>query len=678
MKRAVVAALLVVLPGASAYAQTTTVTASWESNYDSTTAGYVLSYGTSPGSYQWTLDAGNQTSAQITLNQGSRYYFIVRAYTASAVLSAPSNESSIDLSGSTATAPTATITASLQNATTALVTWSTTNATSATINGSAVALSGSTTVPVSATTTFTLVATGAGGTTTRSATVTVSQPAPTATITASLQNATTALVTWSTTNATSATINGAAVGLSGSTTVPVSATTTFTLVATGAGGTTTRSATVTVSQPAPTATVTASLQNTTTALVTWSTANATSVTINGIAVGLSGSTSVAVSSGTTTFTLVATGAGGTVTRSASVTATQPVPTASIRASLQNPTTALVSWSTTNATSATINGLGVGLSGSTSVPVSTTTTFTLVAAGTGGTASASATVTLSTTANEAPGAPSTMMASVSRSRVTLTWRPSTSGPAPTHYLLDVGTSWGGTDVARGFNVGNVLRVSADLPRGRYYARVRAANGAGVSGYSNIASFKIGRSLISPKGFTVEWVGTEAVLRWSQPAGDGTNGSEPTSFVIEAGTAPGLADVGTIDVGPTTSFRTKVPAGRFFVRVKAVNDEGESEPTTDLELVPAGTPAAPGAPGRLVATGSSVSLTLRWQAPSGGGPVTGYQLEAGSSPGASDVSVIQTGTVTSYYTPLPKGTYYVRVRALNAGGVGAASNEVIVRR
>lgn len=599
--RACTALALTCVLAPQALAQTATVTAAWDANTDMLTRGYVVYYGTASGSYQWNYDAGAQTSAQLTLSRGSRYYFVVRAYDASATLGPSSNEATIDLG---ATAPTATITATLQSATSALVSWTTANAVSATINGTAVAASGSMTVPISGTTTFTIVATGASGATvTRSATVTVTAPAPTATLSASLLSATSARVTWSTSNATSAALNGAAVALSGSSTVTVSGTTTFTLVARGAGGTTTRTATVTVTQPAP--------------------------------------------------------------------------TASITASMQNATTALVTWSTTNATSATINGAAVGLSGSTSTPVSATTTFTLVATGAGGTASSSATVTVSAPPS-APLAPSTLLASVSGTRVTLTWRAPSSGPAPTTYLIDVGTTWGGTEIARGFNLGNIVQISADLPRGRYYARIRAANSAGVGDYSNIASFRVGRSLVSPTGFTVQWQGTQAVLSWTQPVTNAPVEDQPTAYVLEAGTAPGLSDIGRVNVGNASTFRASVPPGRYYVRVRAVNDFGESDPTADLELVTTGTPAAPGAPRQLAASGSALTVTLRWLAPASGGPVTGYQLEAGSAPGASDISVVQVGAATSFSTPVPRGTYYVRVRALNAGGPGQASNEVTVTR
>ena len=134
------------------------------------------------------------------------------------------------------------------------------------------------------------------------------------------------------------------------------------------------------SSPAPTAQITATLQSATAALVSWQTTNATSASINGTAVALTGSATVAISS-QTTFTITALAADGrTATASATATPSTAAPTAHITATLQAGGTALVSWQTTNAVSASINGVSVGPSGSTSVAVSGTTTFTITAVG----------------------------------------------------------------------------------------------------------------------------------------------------------------------------------------------------------------------------------------------------------------------------------------------------------
>ena len=77
---AIAAALLLALSVSPAAAQTTTVTVAWDRNTDAATAGYWSTTAPASGSYQWTHDAGNQTTAQLTLTRGSVYYVTVRAY----------------------------------------------------------------------------------------------------------------------------------------------------------------------------------------------------------------------------------------------------------------------------------------------------------------------------------------------------------------------------------------------------------------------------------------------------------------------------------------------------------------------------------------------------------------------------------------------------------------------
>jgi len=66
---------------------------SWKASPTATVVGYLISYGSSAGSYSGTLDAGNNLSASITnLQEGTTYFFSVRAYDAAGNKSAFSNE----------------------------------------------------------------------------------------------------------------------------------------------------------------------------------------------------------------------------------------------------------------------------------------------------------------------------------------------------------------------------------------------------------------------------------------------------------------------------------------------------------------------------------------------------------------------------------------------------------
>jgi hypothetical protein len=71
------------------------VTVAWDANTEPGVTGYRVSYGTASGVHTTTLDVGNQTTAAFTgLAPGQRYYFVVRAYSATQV-----SPASVEVSG---------------------------------------------------------------------------------------------------------------------------------------------------------------------------------------------------------------------------------------------------------------------------------------------------------------------------------------------------------------------------------------------------------------------------------------------------------------------------------------------------------------------------------------------------------------------------------------------------
>lgn len=161
------------------------------------------------------------------------------------------------------------------------------------------------------------------------------------------------------------------------------------------------------------------------------------------------------------------------------------------------------------------------------------------------------------------------------------------------------------------------------------------------------------------------------------------------------------------GLGASLTTTVPVGIYYIEVDGV---GARNPATDgysdygslgryrLSASACGDPdidpdpgeARPDAPGigsaRAGAAGGTVTATATWTAPTGGGPVTGYRVNAlrMSSSGAvlsRTVSGERPASGTSFAMPLPrKGKYRFTVSALNAAGtspVSARSNKVAGR-
>ena len=136
------------------------------------------------------------------------------------------------------------------------------------------------------------------------------------------------------------------------------------------------------------------------ATLQWTTSNATTVSIDqGIGVVSANGSRTVSPSQTTTYVITAQGAGGSAAASATVTVTAvPPPTVQLSASpqaIQAGQSTTLQWTSSNATTVSINqGIGaVGLDGSMSVSPTQTTTYVITAEGAGGAVTASTTVTL---------------------------------------------------------------------------------------------------------------------------------------------------------------------------------------------------------------------------------------------------------------------------------------------
>jgi predicted phage tail protein len=129
------------------------------------------------------------------------------------------------------------------------------------------------------------------------------------------------------------------------------------------------------------------------------------------------------------------------------------------------------------------------------------------------------------------------------------------------------------------------------------------------------------------------------------------------------------------GTSTAF-SNVPAGNYFMRVRAQNSAGTSAPSPEAQVSVGGC-VPPGAPGTFSATTSGTDVGLLWSAPASG-VAQGYRLVVGSQPGLANVLVQDyPATVTSLAaTGVPFGTYYARVLATNVCGAAPPSKEVTV--
>ena len=122
--------------------------------------------------------------------------------------------------------------------------------------------------------------------------------------------------------------------------------------------------------------------------------------------------------------------------------------------------------------------------------------------------------------------------------------------------------------------------------------------------------------APMGLTANITGTTAVLTWTQPGGPC---GAPSNYWIEAGTLPGLSDIGGSFTGSTATsiVMSNLNPMAFYVRVKASNASGMSSASNDALV----TISVPNPPTSLAGTVSGSTINLSWSAPIGGVAPTG---------------------------------------------------------
>ena len=181
-------------------------------------------------------------------------------------------------------------------------------------------------------------------------------------------------------------------------------------------------------------------------------------------------------------------------------------------------------------------------------------------------------------------------------------------------------------------------------------------------------------------------TSLDVTWTAPANPGKPAISGYDLRYRAGTGGSWTDGPQDRTGASASIASLTAGTSYQVQVRATNAEGDG-PWSDSGSGSTGTSSntAPDAPRSLTAEGGNQEVTLRWLAPAsnGGSAILRYQYRqrygsqaygnwtdiADSAPGAANANSY---TVTG----LANGTLYTfEVRAVNTGGPGAESNEVV---
>ena len=170
--------------------------------------------------------------------------------------------------------------------------------------------------------------------------------------------------------------------------------------------------------------------------------------------------------------------------------------------------------------------------------------------------------------------------------------------------------------------------------------------------------------TPSGLSANVQGNAVTLNWTAPAG-----GSATGYLMEAGSAPGAANVGSVSTAATALFFPGVPNGRYYVRVKATNAAGASAPTSDL-IVDVGCAGPPAAPTTLNTSVSGTVVSISWNVAPGAATTV---FEAANLTGPIIYTQSFAAPSAGFAVSAPPGSYRVRVRAVNACGSSVPSVE-----
>ncbi|MCC7178198.1 MAG: hypothetical protein IT177_07395 [Acidobacteria bacterium] len=179
-------------------------------------------------------------------------------------------------------------------------------------------------------------------------------------------------------------------------------------------------------------------------------------------------------------------------------------------------------------------------------------------------------------NSPPTAPGPLSGSGTDVQAMLAWGRALGAHS---YVVEAGRASGQADIAV-LSVGPGLGYQTPAPPGTYFVRVRGRNDCGAGPASNEVIVQVGGPPPEPPtNLQFQVSGRTVTLSWDAP----TTGAPPGRYRLEAGSAPGLANLATAGTTERTFATTNVPDGTYYVRVRSVSATGTSAPTPDVVVV-----------------------------------------------------------------------------------------------
>ena len=164
--------------------------------------------------------------------------------------------------------------------------------------------------------------------------------------------------------------------------------------------------------------------------------------------------------------------------------------------------------------------------------------------------------------------------------------------------------------------------------------------------------------------------------------GANGSPITNYKYALSTNGGVTygsfvALDPVDITTPITISGLTPGTTYYIKLKAVNDMGDSVASAAVSI---GTLSTPDAPTSLSATPSNTSVSISFTpGAQGGSAITNYQYALSTNGGSSygSFTALDPADATSPITisGLSQGTaYYVKLKAVNTDGAGTESSAV----
>lgn len=264
----------------------------------------------------------------------------------------------------------------------------------------------------------------------------------------------------------------------------------------------------------------------------------------------------------------------------------------------------------------------------------------------------------------PDPPTGLTALAGNSQVTLSWNPAARATAYKVYRAEV-TGGPYTQLSAGWD-GTGFKVTGLANGKKYFFVIKASNPGGDSTHSNEAGATPAALNIpnAPTGLSAMAGNGLVVLNWNPVAG-------ATSYKVYQSSGGPYTQISAGETGTSFTAVGLTNGTAYYFLVKASNAVGDSANSNEANATPA-VPLPPKAPTGLTAAAGNGQATLSWSTVAG---ATVYKVYRAEAPGGPYTQISAGETRTSYTSVgLTNGrTYYFVVRAGNAGGDSADSNE-----